>query len=259
MALLLVTGGLLGWWSLWSTSRARAGRQTGSSSSSGQCETRSAIICSMQASRGVGHGYGSALTTIQSEGGYIESAIYGSAREGDAAQAGAGGIAVAIERQPNHTGLTGTQALAASRWSERAPHHRRKLLGLAPMGPPARTGLDETRRDETWEQKKRAFTYSSPPSPVPVSSHLSKHHRSIVQLVASSARARSPRPARFTPHTAAVHSPTDSLTSFPPPPHQPLPPVHHRPPGPGRHHRISALPATAGPRYPLFSLLLPHI
>ena len=90
MALLLVTGGVLGWWSLWSTSRARAGRQTGSSSSSGQCETRSAIICSMQASRGVGHGYGSALTTIQSEGGYIESAIYGSAREGDAAQAGAG-------------------------------------------------------------------------------------------------------------------------------------------------------------------------
>lgn len=84
------------------------------------------------------------------------------------------------------------------------------------MGPPARTGLDETRRDETWEQKKRAFTYSSPPSPVPVSSHLSKHHR-IVQLVASSARARSPRPARFTPHTAAVHSPTDSLSPRSPP------------------------------------------
>lgn len=62
MALLLVTGGLLGWWSLWSTSRARAGRQTGSSR---QCETRSAIICSMQPSRGADHGYGSALTTIQ--------------------------------------------------------------------------------------------------------------------------------------------------------------------------------------------------
>ena len=96
MALLLVTGGLLGWWSPWSTSRARAGRQTGSSR---QCETRSAIICSMQPSRGVGRGNGSALTTAQSEGGYMESAIYGSAREGDAAQAG--GIAVAIERQAN--------------------------------------------------------------------------------------------------------------------------------------------------------------
>lgn len=85
-----------------------------------------------------------------------------------------------------------------------------------------------------------------PPSPAPVSSHLPKHHRSIVQLVASSARARSPRPARFTPHTAAVHSPTDSLSPRSPPPHQPLPPVHHRPSGPGRHHRTSESPPSDG-------------
>ena len=187
----------------------------------------------------------------------MESAIYGSAREGDAAQAG--GIAVAIERQANHTGLTGTQALAASRWSERAPHHRRKLLGLAPMGPPARTGLDETRRDETWEQKKRAFTYSSPPSPAPVSSHLSKHHR-IVQLVASSARARSPHPSRFTPHTAAVHSPTDSLTSFPPPTAPAS--ATSAPPSVGSRSTPSHLcpPSDGRPSLStLLSLLLPHI
>ena len=160
MALLLVTGGLLGWWSPWSTSRARAGRQTGSSR---QCETRSAIICSMQPSRGVGRGNGSALTTAQSEGGYMESAIYGSAREGDAAQAGAGWRYSRGHGETGSTGSTGSKGkpqarrhagTSSSRWSKRAPHHRRRLLGLAPMGPPARTGLDETRRDETWEAEE---------------------------------------------------------------------------------------------------------
>lgn len=71
-------------------------------------------------------------------------------------------------------------------------------------------------RDETWEQKKRAFTYSSPPSPAPVSSHLPKHHRSIVQLVASRTLAFTPTP--FTPQSTD-HSPPDCLTlthSLPP-------------------------------------------
>lgn len=57
----------------------------------------------------------------------------------------AGGIAVAMERQARQANHRRRHAgTSSSRWSERAPH-RRKLLGLAPMGPPARTGLDETR------------------------------------------------------------------------------------------------------------------
>ena len=112
--------------------RVQAGRRTAAAER--QCETRSAIICSMRPSRGVGHGYGSALNTIQSEDGYMESAICGSAREGDAAQAGPGWrytVAVAIERQPRQPSLP-------RGWSEGAPHYRRKLLG------PGSDGLSRT-------------------------------------------------------------------------------------------------------------------
>ena len=94
-----------------------------------------------------------------------------------------------------------------------------------------------------------------PPSPAPVSSHLPKHHRSIVQLVAS--RTLAFTPTNFTPQSA-VHRPqttdhrpqparTACLTLSPslPPPHR-TNLCHHRPSGPGRHHRTSESPPSDG-------------
>ena len=188
----------------------------------------------------------------------------GSAREGGRCCAGwcrlAGGIAVAMERQAQARQAdhrhAGTQALAA------AGGARGRLIIAESFLAWLRWALPHARGSMKRGVMKHGSRRGAPLLTV------ARHHPPPFRLIfpsttassSSSHRARSPSrqsPSRRSPQST-VHRPrpTDSL-SLSPPRRTNL--CHHRPSGPGRHHRIAPLPATAGPRYPLFSLLLPHI